>query len=362
MKFAIGFAMLAADAVAASEEQKSAGRRITGSNMLKRFGKTNTADEMVVHKKAPKKRVPSFEAASKIVTTSINRFRKTSRSADKYGDYLKYVLFGQESNVVPLVVRPILLVFHVAMTIYSMWWDKIGRGQYTGPYNYIGLNTAQKAALDDAHTVVAQPELSLFTIWGLLANDLSMLCITIITVGASLGAWPQRSTTSSHDPVPRDIAGFAKFTSIWESANFAFDVVIVVVFWLLIFPGDNENVPGGLQGMDLGMKVLDHAILPGLFFTEYMISRVPIDSRGFYWYAYAAVGVGYIVTNMVVTTIMNVPVYSILPWFTAGSTGIGKSFAYGAGCIAIGFVALAAVTAWKIFITPELDSFWKGIF
>ena len=132
------------------------------------------------------------------------------------------------------------------------------------------------------------------------------------------------------------VLGFAKFTSIWESANFAFDVVIVVVFWLLIFPGDNENVPGGLQGMDLGMKVLDHAILPGLFFTEYMISRVPIDSRGFYWYAYAAVGVGYIVTNMVVTTIMNVPVYSILPWFTAGSTGIGKSFAYGAGCIAIG--------------------------
>ena len=79
MKFAIGFAMLAADAVGASEEQKSTGRRITGSNMLKRFGKTNTADEMVVHKKAPKKRVEeTFQKENVLFST---KFRpKPSRN------------------------------------------------------------------------------------------------------------------------------------------------------------------------------------------------------------------------------------------------------------------------------------------
>ena len=116
---------------------------------------------------------------------------------------------------------------------------------------------------------------------------------------------------------------------------------IVTVYWILLFPEFNKDMPpGGVQGLDLFFPLLAHAILPGFFFIEYMISRVPIDSSGLYWYFYGAVSVAYLVTNIVITTIWNKPVYSVMSWFTGTSSGLAWSFAYAFGMIAYGIIQL----------------------
>ena len=128
-----------------------------------------------------------------------------------------------------------------------------------------------------------------------------------------MSVWPQQSGTKH---VPAQIASFATATSIMEHATFAWDAVVVVVYWLLLWPDWSKNVPGGVQGFDLFFPVMSHAVLPGLFFIEYLTSRLPIDSSGRYWYVFGAVITAYAVVNFAATTLYGKPVYDILPWFT----------------------------------------------
>ena len=161
-------------------------------------------------------------------------------------------------------------------TAASYWWDLFGSGNYVGPYDTTTWTQPQKNALAAVHSDDTQPWLSFFTTWGLLLDDLSLLFVTILSVGAAVGAWPQQRS-GKHDPVPSNIASFAKWTSIVEQVTFAIDICIVTVYWALLWPENNKDIPGGIQGWDLFFPLLDHAVLPGIFFLEYLTSRVPID-------------------------------------------------------------------------------------